>query len=488
MIIMKFSITFARKFSVLALVACALPACAHLHADQPLLITIQEGHVLHTVPPRFHGTNFVALWNPTGDTPATERAFAQLGAKLVRFPGGVPCQWYDWKNPMATGWTTITPQTAWHLSKAGQGAMVFQTNTAANVSTIKGVKGHFDSSGAHMAEWVRQAKQQGIPVAYWEIGNEPEMDAPEKLKSNQEEVYRWYNTIYTEQATAIRRADPTARIAGPAATNVWYWWTQHNLDKFLKAHGNKSGDGLADVISLHWYPNGGEGAWEKMRGAAQDWQGCWDYIQGAIRQYDSRPMPVIITEWNWGGGDKNTSNPQLANALGNADCIGMFVRTGVSAHTHFCLQKIEKNWGVLASKQDSKPENAASLTFYALSIASRLGGEVLSLRSDSDEKNQLSAYATRKGSLVQVMLINKTPQPQNVALRFDKIQTSGKAVKVYTMEGDKGRLNDTEARYNGVKSPLPSQGALPAPKKITLGKGGTYMTAPYSLSLLEFAQ
>ena len=199
-------------------VAVSLLVAGAAGAAQPVSVTINADKVLNTVAEReFHGINFVALWNDTGDSPGTVQAFSQMGQGLVRFPGGCPCEWYDWQEPLASGFTKLTPEAAWHFAKAGGARMVFQTNIAndgdrTNKTTHAIYR--FDSSGAHAAGWAKAAAQAGIGVAYWEIGNEPEMDATGPHKKSQDAVYAWYNAKFEEQARAIRKAE---RRAGDGA-------------------------------------------------------------------------------------------------------------------------------------------------------------------------------------------------------------------------------------------------------------------------------
>ncbi|MEI8243048.1 MAG: glycoside hydrolase family 44 protein [bacterium] len=490
--------------------AGALPPGAVLPESGPAVATpvrvdIDAGTVLHTVDERsFHGINFVALWNDTGDAPGAVQAFSRMGQGLVRFPGGCPCEWYDWKDPLASGFSTLTPDAAWRFAKAGGARMIFQTNIANDGGgTNKTTRAPytFDSSGAHAAGWVNSAREAGIGVAFWEIGNEPEMDAPGPHKKSQEAVYAWYNAKFEEQARAIRKADPKARIMGPAACNTWFWWHEKNLEKFMKAHGNKAGSGLVDAVSLHWYPEGSAGTWAQKRGTAQEWVACMDYIRRTLRQYDTRDLPVYITEWNWGAGDKTDGARRLSNALGVADCLGMFLRTGVAGQTFFCLQKIDRGWGVLAMKQDCRPQNSASPTYYALALASQLGGAVLATTNSADEANVLSAYATRKknGSL-QVMLINKSNGVIPVQLAFRGYAPVGRTAAVYTLQGissvpkeadarpgeagaagkgcnasggltapaGKDPINDTEVVVNGARSPELEAGAFLKPATLRI--------------------
>lgn len=450
----------------------------------PARVRVDTGKVLHEVGPDAHGTNLVALWNDTGDSPGAVRAFSQMGLGLVRFPGGVPAHWYDWKDPLASGWTELTPERAWRLARAGGARMVFQTNAATseggrNEKTGKPYR--FDNSAAHQAEWASFCRRNGIDVALWEIGNEPEVDAPEPFKKDQSTIYAWYNEVFEKQARAIKALDPQARVLGPASTNTWFWWGEGNLAKFLRAHGNRHGTGLVDAVSLHWYPGGGDGPWESKRGEAQAWAEAMKFVRGVIEENDSRPLPLYVTEWNWGGGDQNTSARKLSNALGCADSVGMFLRTGVAGHTHFCLQKIDRGWGVLAMKADSRPVDRPSPTYFALVLAARLHGRILDVASDLDAKNVLSVYgAQTEDGAVRVLLINKSGDRIEAGLSLP----GRSEALVETLVGVDGGIEDEDVVFNGVRSPNPSRDDLPRPS--AEAARGPWSLPPYSITLISF--
>ena len=464
-----------------------LAGCAF--AQQAATVTIDAGKVIHKVDPKeFHGINLVALWNG-GDNVIDDTSlqmYKQMGMGILRFPGGVPCQWYDWKTPLASGWTTLTPENVAAFAKKGGSRMMFQTNTANDATTEKdGRKYSFNSSGTHAAEWVLAMKKAGVDVAWWEIGNEPEMDAPDPHKHSQEAIYEWYNAKYKEQVTAIKKADPRAKVMGPSATNTWFWWAQGNLAKFLKAHGNKTGSGMVDAISLHWYLERTEQNWETKKGAVQaEWPRAMDFIQKTIAEHDSRKLPLFITEWNWGAGDKNESGSLFANAMGVADAIGMFMRTGVAGHNYFCYKKINRNWGVVATTGDNRPNNEGSPSYYALALTSLLHGDVLETTNTADEANVLSAYATRGADRMNsVLLINKTGEPMEVKLDWQgPSRPMGASVQMHTLEGESPVARDVT--LNGVKSPEPWKSALPPPKTIQL-RQPTITLAPYSVNVLR---
>ncbi|HYE07261.1 MAG TPA: glycoside hydrolase family 44 protein [Planctomycetota bacterium] len=453
-----------------------------------IVVTIDDAAPRHVVPEAYHGSNFVALWNDTGASPGTRAATARLGIDLLRFPGGVPCQWYDWQKPLETGWTVITPEIAWSLADAAGASMIFQTNCAGNEFEASAGKARFDSSGAHMAAWVAAAKAAGVRVAWWEIGNEPELDAPAAYKASLDAIYAWYNAVYAEQARAIKAADPQARVLGPAATNTWFWWHEKTLEKFLAAHGDKAGTGLADGISLHWYPEGGEGTWAEKRGTAQGWAACHDYIRAVIDAHSSTPLPLYVTEWNWGGGDKNASMTTLGCGLGNADVVGMFLRTGVAGHAHFCLQRVDHGWGVLAMQGEALAENSASPSYFALSIAARMGSRVFATAHGADEANVMSAYATGDAAGGrQVMLINKSEGALDIDIAFSRFAASGRTARIFTLVGANGSPEDVDVVYNGARGVTPAQADLPGPEIATIAQSLRRRLPPYSLTLIDIA-
>jgi len=478
-----------KKLLPLALLA----TCAF--GQQTATVTIDTGKVVHKADPKeFHGINLVALWNGDDDVINDQslNVYKQMGMKLLRFPGGAPAQWYDWETPLKTGWTTLTPANIAEFAKKGGSRVLFQTNSASdhtqnpnNPNPKTGELQKFNNSGEHAANWVLAMKEAGIDVAYWEIGNEPEMDAPPSIRNRgQEAIYEWYNAKFKEQAEAMKKADPNIKIMGPSATNTWFWWAQHNLDKFMKAHGDKQGTGLVDVISLHWYLERANQTWEQKRGGVQDaWPKAMNYIKKTLAEYDTRDLKLFITEWNWGGGMNNQSASMHANAMGVADAIGMFLRTGVAGHNFFCYKKIGNNWGVVASRGDNRPANEGSPTYYALALASLLHGDVLETANTADEADVMSAYATRDADgVISVLLINKTDAPVEVAFDWKGAKPANPNAQLHTLEADSPTARDVT--LNGVKSPAPWNSALPPPKTLDTLPPALPL-APYSVNILR---
>lgn len=453
--------TSARSLARLLASAAALASWSFAYD-----ISINTTAVINSVDEHFDGINHVAFWHSTHDHPRAKAALNQMHLGLLRFPGGVPCHWYDWEYPLATGWTPMTPLRVAAFAHNAGARVIFQTNTR-NYDPAPDRR--FDPSGAHQAGWVTYAQLHGINVAFWEIGNEPEIDRPDHVPNDQDAIYAWYNAVYRDHATNIWARDPQARILAPASCNVWFWWGLDNLGKFLRAHGNVQGSGLADAISLHYYPEGRAGSvadWNTHRNKNLDWERCMtNYIIPTLRALDTRPLPLYITEWNWGGGTDNTSARTLANALGCADIVGAFRETGVKGHTHFTLHHINNNWGVLATESDYRPQCEVSPTYHALRLAALLGRDVLKVTHSADRGNVLSVYAARDPvhNTYHVMAINKSNNPVPLHFNFINYSPAGKTLLVHTLRGITGSILDDNVILNNVTNPQPGWATLPPP-------------------------
>ncbi len=170
-------------------------------------------------------------------------------------------------------------------------------------------------------------------------------------------------------ATAVRKADPSARIAGPS---LWGWPAYQYSAKDAKAgfrfhpdrraHGDvplvpwylqkvraasaKSGTRLLDLLDVHFYPQG-----EKVYSGADDaktaalrirqTRGLWDrsyvdeswiaepvYLLPRMHEWIDQNWPglgISIGEWSFGGED------HMSGGLATAEALGRFGTNGVTA-------------------------------------------------------------------------------------------------------------------------------------------------------------
>jgi len=102
------------------------------------------------------------------------------------------------------------------------------------------------------ASAVRLARERGLKVPVWEIGNEPDLFAV--TRGDASWTPERYCEVFRAQAAAIKREDPQARIAGPAVSGA-----MPAAPAFARRFIALCGD-VVDVLTWHIYPTDGTGS------------------------------------------------------------------------------------------------------------------------------------------------------------------------------------------------------------------------------------
>jgi hypothetical protein len=144
------------------------------------------------------------------------------------------------------------------------------------------------------AEWeklifnlVRHYQERGAGIRYWEIANEPDIGesggCPYRFQPDN------YARYYQRTAAAILRADPQARVGGPALANV--------KSPILPALLNfcDTNQALLHFISWHIYSSNPRAVRETI-----------DYARGLLAQHPSLKPETLLDEWNM-----DLTNPPL---------------------------------------------------------------------------------------------------------------------------------------------------------------------------------
>jgi Glycosyl hydrolases family 39 len=128
-------------------------------------------------------------------------------------------------------------------------------------------------------EMVRHYKQRGSGIQYWEVANEPDIGetggcpylfTPEN-----------YARYYQHTAAAIRRADPTAKVGGPALAN-----SRSPILPALLDFAEQSKVPL-DFVSWHIYNSDPK----RVRATI-------DYVHDLLKEHPSLHPETILNEWN----------------------------------------------------------------------------------------------------------------------------------------------------------------------------------------------
>lgn len=99
---------------------------------------------------------------------------------------------------------------------------------------------------------VKLARERGLNVTYWEIGNEPDLYGP--VRGDTSWTAERYCDVFRAQAAAVRREQPSAKIAGPAVSGA-----VPGAMKFLDTFVERCGD-VVDLLTWHIYPTEGDGS------------------------------------------------------------------------------------------------------------------------------------------------------------------------------------------------------------------------------------
>jgi hypothetical protein len=430
-------------------------------------VTVDYNNVRHTHSEAYHGQNLTAFWwGEVGDQ-FVVNAMRRSKVQIVRYPGGVPGNLWDWDT---RGWLNMTPEelAPW---AAGVGCeLLIETNPYP--SDIG--DGTNDPSGAHWAAGVQHFKDLGMNVKLWEIGNEPEIESYSMTQ---------YCNSFNQQAPAIKAAHPEVTVMGPAGTNTYYWMNQRSLETFLSSCNSNT-----DAISLHWYlDQGGVSGWNFMRDVAQTaWPSYWSWIRARTSK------PVYITEWTClgpGFGDiGQTYNRTIGIALADCDVMMTFARLGVAGHTNFTILQVDGNWGILCSNSDYRSAGSASPRYFVLPLVCTMGNIVLNSSTTSNEATDVSAYAHKRANgNPTILLINKTSSSRSETIQFNGFDPTGVDVDVYELRASSSSATSQDIYYNGVQNPNPSQSDLPAPSVETCsGTSFTRSLPAYSITVLDF--
>ena len=463
-------------------------------------IAVNFNNVLATSPDDFMGINGTSFWDSDPLNANTRNALKAAGIKIIRYPGGVPGNRFDWSADTkacnsSSGATSPTVLQAWQYASAADCSIMFQTNPF--TSTVGGCVN--DTSGSHAAAWVTYAAANNMSAPYWEIGNEPEGEtnpinaATAWGASGYSDIslnYAYYLPIFDKQAVAMHAANPAIKIFGPVGANIWYWRGCNGLEMFLKAEGNKQGTGQADGVSLHWYPSSEN--WDTIKGVTSSpfYVGV-NFIYSKIFEYDDRDLPVIITETSMSNSGSDATMPQkIAAAIGTADLLGAYARVGIEHVTWFSGRGATTDVGFGAWGTIDDTTGRPTAAFYVFVLWSKMGPQVVDHVQGVDN-TQLVVYATKKSaSSVQLMVINKTAAALVEKLAFDGFAPSGTtAITVNQLSAPSGKdYNSTDFVFNAVTNPSTPWTSIPAASLGgTYTSGMTYSFPPYSITVLDFS-
>jgi hypothetical protein len=300
-------------------------------------------------------------------------------------------------------------------------------------------------------------------IKYYILDNEPSLwySTHRDVHPNPATYDEMFSKIVA-YASAIRAADPTAKIVGP---EEWSWWAMftsgfdqangigpansdyntHNhtyyypwLLQQLYAYKQRTGTQLLDVLTVHCYngaPNGGDDSLAAQQYRNRETRILWDptfqdpswygdigingrvinwipTLKAMVSQYHPG-LEIGCTEYNWG------DEPSLNGATTQADVLGIYGREGFDLATR---------WTV------AKNTNTNPTTYYVTYLASQIYrnydgnhstfGET-SVQANAANPDNLSAFASVRESdgALTVMVINKQQGSTPVTISLANFST-----------------------------------------------------------------
>ncbi|GHF50532.1 hypothetical protein HNQ07_002946 [Deinococcus metalli] len=310
-------------------------------------------------------------------------ALNALNPATLRWPGG---NIGDEQNRTPEALQTL--KSTWTL--LGRPPLVIQTRV---YSRPGGNRDGADAKNtpADAADLVRMARGLDLTVAYWEIGNEPDLYATNR--SDPSWTPEKYCGVVRAQRAAILAADPAAKIAGPAVSNP---------GPFLDAVIKTCGDAL-DLVTWHLYPSNGDGtdaeafaSIEKVQGTLTRVQGLWaDPATNPLGQ--GRPLAQGVTEYAQSyRSDRATHLSDAVGGLWAAEAALRLSEGGAALNTYFSLMATG-NHGLLDDAGYPR------FSYAAFRELAHYRGETLDLLSDDPA---VWVHGARQDKLITVFALN----------------------------------------------------------------------------------
>ncbi len=472
------------------LTAKPAPGLVHLSLD--------ASQAVRAVDARWSGLN-TAVWDGNFDTPATISLLGEMGARILRFPGGSLSDEYHWASN-----TTGTNTWKWGISFASFVHVATNAGAQAFITVNYG-----SGTPAEAAAWVRQANVTNhLGFHYWEIGNECYGDWETDTNANPHDPYT-YAVRAANYLQQMKAADAAIKIGvvassgensysnvyssshpalNPRTGQINYGWTPILLAT-LKSLGV-----TPDFLIYHDYP---EWTGQESDPFLLQYAVAWPVTAANLRQMitdyfgsGGTNIELVCTENNSNSGAQGKQSTSLVNGLYYADSRGQLMKTEFNAFVWWDLRNgsdtsgsfdpVLYGWrtngdlGMIGGGATRYPP------FYAAKLMQYLAQPGDTILNPASDYLLLSTYAARHASgAVSMLVLNKDPSTSFNA----QIALTGFAPDATAAVRSFGIPQDEAARTNG---PVSAQDI--ATNSFTgAGASFNYSFAPLSLTLLTLA-
>lgn len=370
----------AARLAAVLLAALALGAVAHSQAT----VRVGGGKGLRLAEDALSGFNYGNSMRVVG----WEDRFAALGLTSLRFPPGNVAD----EQPLNAA-AVAALKVNWEL--LGQPELTFVANL-------------FTGSPAETAASARLLLEAGIDVTLWEIGNEPDLYAANRLDPS------WtperYCAAFREHGAALRDVVPGARLAGPGVSGARPGGLTY-LAEVLRLCGD-----AIDILTFHVYPTDGTWSDATALATADLVTGELERIGGWLADPEANPLGherssgVGVTEFGLSWRTNNFRHLEdMPAALWLADTLGRLAEGGVAISHYFALQAMGGH-GLIDSSGWVRP------TYHVYALLAGFRGEVLETAVAGAAG--LTAYAVTDGGAMSALLVNRSEDAISVGLEL----------------------------------------------------------------------
>jgi len=210
-------------------------------------------------------------------------------------------------------------------------------------------------------------------------------------------------------ASAVKEADPTAKIAAPSEIQFgWYpdWGGDKNVMYFLqnlKAYEDKNGKRILDVFDVH-YPDANDNHWPKLTDVA--------HLRKMVDQYYPG-TDISFSEWTMAG------SGALNGALAVVDQIGEYAR----ARTAFASL-----WG-LSTADINGPLGFSFRIFRNYDTKGSMFGDqyISGTMSGNEAQSSIHSAIRKSDGALTILVINKMSADQKSVLSLKGFNPASKA-------------------------------------------------------------
>ncbi len=358
-----------------------------------------------------------------------QQPLAKVPAASLRFPGGNIGDEQDMDA------ATLDTFKALLGLVAGAPELVIQTRVYG---------GRVDRKPANMpedaAQAVKLARERGLQVGHWEIGNEPDLYST--VRGDPSWTPERYCEVFRSQARAVKAADPALRVAGPAVSGS-HAKAMAFAERFIELCGD-----VVDLLTWHIYPTEGDGTDEAALATVSQVDESIERLRSAWRDPRRNPLghrreiEFGVTEY---GLSWKTDRPRFladqTGALWAAEASLRMAQKGVRMAHYFAYQGTGFH-GLLDNGGVARP------SYYAFGMLSGLQGRFVKAESSQP---RLWAHAVKSGDVLQLVLMNTQARPLGI-----EVDAAGWQVR--------------EARYfdAAIVDDEASPASLPAAQRLTL--------------------